>query len=469
MRAAPLTTRRPLGCARVKPAQDDGAKTDPPAVVAEFLHTDQLARETLTDEHRVPAPLDLAIVAHPPDDLGGGVGQLGQPLRIRPRRGLVDGGGRPLPQRLVRPLVVEDVAKLVEAALLGPPRRLRGLRGFLLESEMHPLMPSIFFGVSGPDALRLDAELDPPHRQPRQPGGRGRGERRPIVGAHGARQAILAKRRLEQWAHVALVRRGDDLTSQQKPTGMITERKGGAPRPVAGPEPALEVGTPDLVWLERQAQPRRESWAARVAAPRNGQPLALQQGADRTWGGPVLSGGVARQPGVQLARPPARMAPAQPHHPRLDGDGHRQGLMLRGARAIAQPLHALGGIAGQQLVARLAADPVPPTHRAHRVLIPQTLRDKAKAFVHRTGCPPRHGQASLPSHFTTCYLCARSILLPMCPVWTTLPSPPVGERDSESGSAAGGNSSHPSPTSRGRGQGEGERYELDADPGLGVG
>src|SRR5713101_1612383 len=126
MRAAPLTTRRPLGCARVKPAQDDGAKTDPPAVVAEFLHTDQLARETLTDEHRVPAPLDLAIVAHPPDDLGGGVGQLGQPLRIRPRRGLVDGGGRPLPQRLVRALVVEDVAKLVEAALLGPPRRLRG-------------------------------------------------------------------------------------------------------------------------------------------------------------------------------------------------------------------------------------------------------------------------------------------------------------------------------------------------------
>ncbi len=118
-------------------------------------------------------------------------------------------------QRLVRTLFVVLAAEPVEGPLLGPPVGRRRRRRRFLQRAVHPFMSSVLLRVAGLDALRHDAQLDPPHRQPRQPGHRARGERRPVVGAHHLRHPVLAKRRFEDGLHplrVGLVHR---LAAQQ--------------------------------------------------------------------------------------------------------------------------------------------------------------------------------------------------------------------------------------------------------------
>ena len=114
--------------------------------------------------------------------------------------------GRSLSERLMRPLLIELGAELIAAALLGR-RGGRGRRtGTLgLERAMHALVAAVLLRLAGRDALRCDAELDPPDREPAKSAGSDRGERRTVVGAQRARQAIILKRPLQRVAAVRVV------------------------------------------------------------------------------------------------------------------------------------------------------------------------------------------------------------------------------------------------------------------------
>lgn len=66
---------------------------------------------------------------------------------------------------------------------------------------MKAFMAAVLLRLAGLDALMPDAEADPPHGQPAQPGRRGRGERRAIIGADRQRQTMFAEGGFHHRAH----------------------------------------------------------------------------------------------------------------------------------------------------------------------------------------------------------------------------------------------------------------------------
>jgi hypothetical protein len=69
----------------------------------------------------------------------------------------------------MRPHLVVLLAETLQGSLLRTPVPGRGRRHFLLQGAMHALVPPVLLGMSGGDAFRHNPQLDPPHRQPRQP------------------------------------------------------------------------------------------------------------------------------------------------------------------------------------------------------------------------------------------------------------------------------------------------------------
>jgi len=105
-------------------------------------------------------------------------------------------------QRLVRALMVELGAELVEAALRNCAS---GRRAGAFERTMHPLKAPVLLRPAGLDALGHDGELDLPQRQPAQSPRSHRGERRAVVRAYRARRPILPEQPLQLAAAVGVV------------------------------------------------------------------------------------------------------------------------------------------------------------------------------------------------------------------------------------------------------------------------
>ena len=72
-------------------------------------------------------------------------------------------------QALMRTLVVEDVAKVVEAALLRAKRCRRRFRRVLLQRAMHPLVTTVLLRSACLNALVHDPEFHPAEQELRQP------------------------------------------------------------------------------------------------------------------------------------------------------------------------------------------------------------------------------------------------------------------------------------------------------------
>ena len=90
-------------------------------------------------------------------------------------------------QRLVRALGVVAGDEVVELRLLLQEVLRRRLGCLQLQGQMHALVASVLLRVARLDALDLDAEPQPPHREPRQvEQGIGAGEGHAVVGADGA-------------------------------------------------------------------------------------------------------------------------------------------------------------------------------------------------------------------------------------------------------------------------------------------
>lgn len=119
---------------------------------------------------------------------------LWKPIREGTVRGPIDGRRRLLPQRFVRALVVEEVPEGVELFLL-PGEICRGGPGCpALQGPVHPLVAGILLGMSRFDEFRVDAQPDPPDRQPGQAPQRGGGKGSAVVGADDPWQSVSRKR-----------------------------------------------------------------------------------------------------------------------------------------------------------------------------------------------------------------------------------------------------------------------------------
>jgi len=140
----------------------------------------------------------------------------------------------------VRPVVVESLRKRSKRACCSARVAGRRPRGFGLQRRMHALVSTILLRCPGIDVLQADAELDPMHRQPRQPRQRSRGEGRAIVAAHRARQAELAKSLVDDRLHRRDGLRDDAALDQKTAVGIGNGQRitalaiGGAARTISG-------------------------------------------------------------------------------------------------------------------------------------------------------------------------------------------------------------------------------------------
>src|SRR5207244_4240653 len=91
-----------------------------------------------------------------------------QAIRHRTRGRVVTRRRRLLIERFMRALVIELLAKDVEAALLRREAPRCWPRGLRLQSPVHPFMPAVLVRAPGFDELRQNAEADPPRRELRQ-------------------------------------------------------------------------------------------------------------------------------------------------------------------------------------------------------------------------------------------------------------------------------------------------------------
>src|SRR5271163_1556198 len=128
----------------------------------------RFTNQRFANKDQFAGPFDLAVAAHTADRDIAAVARIVNPVRVGPRRPLVCRSRRPLPQRLVWPLVVVDLSKVVEAPLLCRQAFCRRRCGLLVERAVNPLVTPVLLRLAGDDPLGPDAELDPPHRQPRQ-------------------------------------------------------------------------------------------------------------------------------------------------------------------------------------------------------------------------------------------------------------------------------------------------------------
>jgi len=116
----------------------DGAKLNRSEIhrgvtVSIFMHTNQFTDQRSGDKNQLALPFNLAVAADPARFEVAGIERIFQAGRVGSRRGRVDRRRYRLAQRFMRPFVIELVAEVIEALLLGGERGGRRLGGFRLE------------------------------------------------------------------------------------------------------------------------------------------------------------------------------------------------------------------------------------------------------------------------------------------------------------------------------------------------
>ena len=233
---------------------------------------------------------------------------------------------------------IKLASQAIEARLLSLWRRGGWRRRLLLQRQMKPLVAAILLRMPRGNAIHLDAELQPPHRQRRQLACAHGGKRWPIVGPQRPRQPIRPKRAVEPRPHTRFVRR-DDPTAEHESTARIDNRQRIAPRAIRRAKPAFEVRRPDIVRRLGRRQRLRQRHHVPRPAPRLTQPPPAEQIAQGARRRPDTFGGTCLEHRPQFLGPPVRMGPPQGDHRVAYRVGHCPAMHL-GARATARPTHA---------------------------------------------------------------------------------------------------------------------------------
>jgi len=225
---------------------------DGPDPIIDLLEADDVLLERVREEEQALLEPDRPGVGHALGNVVARVLDRREVPRVRTGRRLVQRGGRPAPEKLVRALVVVEDTEAVEGALLGGQVPLRGPRGRGLEGPMHPFVGPVLLGTGGQDPLVLNAEADPPHVELRKAVDAGGGERHPVVGANGAGQPVLAKEAIEDGADAPPFSREQAVTAEQVARVLVRDRQRIAIDAIAGPEVALEIRGPEIIRLVRR-------------------------------------------------------------------------------------------------------------------------------------------------------------------------------------------------------------------------
>src|SRR6266700_2308665 len=325
------------------------------------------------------------------------------------RRRLINFRRRAHLERFVGTHLIVFLPKAIQRLLLLAAIARRRLRGLGFQRAMHTLVPAVLLRMPGLDALGHDAQLDPPHRQTRQPGQRPRSKRRAGVGADGLRQAVLAESRFKNGLHAPGVGLLHRLTAQQLPAVRIGDRQRINALSIRGVEPAFEISAPHTVGFLRLRQGFAVRRGAQALLARHDQTFALQDA-------------------LQLSWPPAHVRLPEFQNHLLDLLGGLVVVTVGGAAVLPQSDQAVGPVAPQPHVPGLACDPVLLTEFLHGLFAQIVLTNKSKLFFHYTARFPWHARSLLaaPAISSQCQESSRSVLSAMRPVRTggTLPPPP---------------------------------------------
>jgi hypothetical protein len=123
-----------------------------------------------------------------------------------------------------------------------------------------------------------------------------------------------------------------------------------------------------------------------------------------------------------LLRTPPRMLQPLKKDPILPLRSRAMRTMNGPATPLSHPIQTLLSITPNPLIPRLAADSIQTTQLRDRTLSPRHIQHKSNPFLHRQHLLPHHGPP--PWRLLSCYLCTRSIALPVYPVQTPLPAHP---------------------------------------------
>src|SRR5436309_9571109 len=141
-------------------AEPQRPKVDVPGPVRTLLEAHVFTDADGGDVHPPAVPPNAPIGADVPDFEAIGVLERRQPVRHGARRRRVARGRGRLVERLMRALVIELLAKEIEASLLrGEPAR-RRTRRLRLQGAVHAVMPAVLRRFAGLDAVRQASEPD---------------------------------------------------------------------------------------------------------------------------------------------------------------------------------------------------------------------------------------------------------------------------------------------------------------------
>jgi hypothetical protein len=130
------------------------------------IEADRFSDQGFAHEEHVTPPADVATCAHATNRHAGRVLDAGQPQGILPGGPLIDGDRGHLAERFMRSHMVVLMAEPVEGTLLGAHVMAGRSCSLFLERAVHSFMASVLLRAAGFDALRCDAELDPPDGEP---------------------------------------------------------------------------------------------------------------------------------------------------------------------------------------------------------------------------------------------------------------------------------------------------------------
>lgn len=181
------------------------------------------------------------------------------------------------------------------------------MRQFLAEEGRPLCSPKHCFGwrAGWRNVVRLDAQLQPPHRQHRQAAAAVRAERLAVVGPDGRRQPVFCENPLQNRTH-ARRRRLDDIDGDQVAAQGVGDGQRIAAAAIAGAVPALDINGP---FAARRHHPgnhvgyRDRPPGATAALD---QPCAFQDVADRRQRRPGHPKHLVLQPAPDLLRPKVR-------------------------------------------------------------------------------------------------------------------------------------------------------------------
>src|SRR5215831_1863811 len=112
---------------------------------------------------------------------------------------------------------------------------------------MHSLMSTILLRPTWPNALRPDAQLNPPYRQPGQTSDAQARKGPTIVAADDFWQTIFPKGRFKTSPHRLQLRPLKRLDPQQIAAPSIAQGPRFAPLPVTQYKPPFKIGAPHLI------------------------------------------------------------------------------------------------------------------------------------------------------------------------------------------------------------------------------